>query len=271
MPELPEVETTRRGIEPFLSGSTVGRVIVRNPALRWPVAPELVQVLPGSRFLAVRRRAKYLLLDSERGSVILHLGMSGSLRVLSTPMPPRTHDHVDIELTEGAVLRYTDPRRFGCLLWSSRNPLHHPLLRGLGPEPLEASFDGMYLRAVAHGRRAAVKALIMDSRVVVGVGNIYASEALFMSGIHPNRASGHISVARLQSLALAIRQVLTEAIAAGGTTLRDFTNESGRPGYFANQLRVYGRAGQPCPRCAHPLRMRRLLQRASYYCVRCQH
>jgi len=270
MPELPEVETARRGIEPLLTGRTVTRVVVRNPALRWPVSPELVQALPGSRFLAVRRRAKYLLLDSERGTVILHLGMSGSLRILPSTVAPRLHDHVDIELGDGAVLRYTDPRRFGCLLWSQHDALRHPLLRALGPEPLEAGFDGSYLRAVARGRRSAVKALIMDSRVVVGVGNIYASEALFLSGIHPTRSSGHISISRLQRLAAAIREVLTDAIAAGGTTLRDFTDESGRPGYFANQLRVYGRAGQPCPRCAHPLRVCRLLHRASYYCVRCQ-
>ena len=270
MPELPEVETTRRGIERLLVGRTVLAVTVRNPALRWPISAELVAGMAGAPLLAVRRRAKYLLLDTPRGSAILHLGMSGSLRVLSAAVPPGRHDHVDLLLADGAILRYTDPRRFGSLLWAPGDPLAHPLLAGLGPEPLEPGFDGARLRLAARGRRAPVKALIMDSRVVAGVGNIYASEALYLSGIHPRRPSGRIGAARFEALALAIRQVLSEAIAAGGTTLRDFTDELGRPGYFAQQLRVYGRAGLPCPGCGKPLRSQRIAQRMTYYCPRCQ-
>jgi formamidopyrimidine-DNA glycosylase len=270
VPELPEVETTRRGIEPLLVGRGVSGVTVRNFALRWPVTEELVSALTGATVLAVRRRAKYLLLQTAAGAAILHFGMSGSLRFVPSGSPPGRHDHVDLVLADNLILRYTDPRRFGCLLWAPGDPLRHPLLAHLGPEPLEAEFDGTRLRSAATGKRVAVKSLIMDSRVVVGVGNIYASEALFVSRIHPARPCGRISALRLETLAQAIRQILQEAIDAGGTTLRDFTNESGRPGYFARQLRVYGRGGEPCLTCGQAVRVRRIGQRASYYCSTCQ-
>jgi formamidopyrimidine-DNA glycosylase len=270
MPELPEVETTRRGIEPHLCGRLVAHVRVREPRLRWRVPPALSRELPGQRIDAVRRRAKYLLLDTGAGSALLHLGMSGSLRVVREAAPAGPHDHVDIVLDSGRSLRLTDPRRFGSLLWTRGDPLEHPLLAGLGPEPLEAGFDGAGLHARARGRRVAIKPFLMDSRTVVGVGNIYASEALFRAGIHPARSAGRISRARMERLAAAVRDVLEDALRAGGTTLRDYSDVEGAPGYFAQDLRVYGREGLPCVRCGAPLRAIVLGQRSTYYCARCQ-
>ncbi|MBX3727365.1 MAG: bifunctional DNA-formamidopyrimidine glycosylase/DNA-(apurinic or apyrimidinic site) lyase [Xanthomonadales bacterium] len=269
MPELPEVETTRRGVEPYVTGARVARVVLRVPALRWPIPTTLVDELPGQRFQAVRRRAKYLLLDTERGSVLLHLGMSGVLRVLPTGSAPGRHDHADIELVGGRMLRLTDPRRFGCLLWQPAGAVH-PLLAGLGPEPLSDDFDGDRLWRASRGRSVAVKSFIMDQAVVVGVGNIYAAEALFRSGIHPLRAAGRVSRARYAVLAVAIREILAYAIQRGGTTLRDFLDPSGSPGYFEQELSVYGRAGEPCRRCGAALREVRLGNRASCYCPACQ-
>lgn len=271
MPELPEVETTRRGIAPHLIGRRVEAVVVRQPRLRWPVPPALSQALPGQVLSDVTRRAKYLLIASPAGTLLLHLGMSGSLRLVPAGTAPRPHDHLDLQLDDRQLLRLHDPRRFGAALWLAADELAaHPLLAGLGPEPLGPDFDGDHLYTAARGRRLPVKALIMDQRVVVGVGNIYASEALHRAGIDPRRAAGRIAAARYRILADEIRGVLAAAIAQGGTTLRDFVGGDGRPGYFAQQLHVYGRAGQACQRCGGPIRSQRIAQRSSYYCPRCQ-
>ncbi|MDO5505015.1 MAG: bifunctional DNA-formamidopyrimidine glycosylase/DNA-(apurinic or apyrimidinic site) lyase [Pseudoxanthomonas suwonensis] len=269
MPELPEVETTRRGLAPHLEGRRVDALVLRRPDLRWPIPPELSEVLPGQRIAAVRRRAKYLLLDVASGSALLHLGMSGSLRVLPGDTPPRAHDHVDIALDDGRVLRFNDPRRFGCLLWQPAGQTH-ALLRGLGPEPLSDDFDGAWLHARSRGRSAPVKTFLMDQAIVVGVGNIYAAEALFMAGISPLRAAGKISRARYEALAEAVKMILAHAITRGGTTLRDFLAPDGAPGYFEQELSVYGRGGAPCPRCAGPLKQASIGQRTSVWCPRCQ-
>lgn len=270
MPELPEVETTRLGVEPHLKGVRVTGVTVREPRLRWPVPADLPALLKRRKVLGVGRRGKYLLLHFSHGTLLIHLGMSGSLRILDANMPPGRHDHLDLLLHGGKCLRLRDPRRFGAVLWATGDPAHHPLLATLGPEPLDTAFDGAYLHREGKRRRGAVKNLIMDSHVVVGVGNIYASESLFRAGIHPQRASNRISAARYGALVQAIRQVLTEAIAQGGTTLRDFQREDGRPGYFAQDLLVYGRAGEPCPNCGDPIRSRVIGQRSSFFCLRCQ-
>jgi len=269
MPELPEVETTLRGIEPTLSGRRIDAVTVRNPALRWPVPAEIARA-EGQRVLACRRRAKYLLVELESGGLLMHLGMSGSLRVCDAGDAPRTHDHFDLVLDSGRCVRFNDPRRFGALLWWEADPDDHALLRELGPEPLSDAFSGAHLWRLSRGRRGAVKTFIMDGRVVVGVGNIYASEALYMAGIHPSRPAGRISAARYDALAAAIRDVLGRAIRHGGTTLRDFVNSEGNPGYFAQELLVYERAGNPCFQCGAPIRRRVIGQRSSYYCVHCQ-
>lgn len=270
MPELPEVETTLRGIRDTLQDQAIEQLLVREPRLRWPVDPDLPQRLTGRRILSLQRRAKYILIHLEQGSLIWHLGMSGSMRLVDASVSPGKHDHIDLVLDSGMILRYNDPRRFGCLLWSE-TPMRHPLLAELGPEPLDDAFDGDYLYRKSRGRRVAVKAFIMDQKIVVGVGNIYASEALFMAGIHPSRAAGRVSRARYAVLAQKIKQVLARAIAQGGTTLRDFSGADGRPGYFEQQLNVYGRTGAPCPHCDHPVRCKTIGQRASYYCARCQH
>lgn len=270
MPELPEVETTRRGIAPYLLGDRVERVVVRESRLRWPVPVDLDHCLAGTQVASLDRRGKYILARNDRGCLIAHLGMSGSLRVLTRPERPAAHDHVDIVMSKGAIIRYRDPRRFGCLLWTRDDPHDHPLLRGLGPEPLSDDFDGGYLHRMSRGRRAPVKGFIMDARVVVGVGNIYASEALSVAGIHPLRAAGRVSLRRFERLALAIRETLARSIRLGGTTLRDFVNPSGEPGYFEQTLRVYGRAGQPCRACKAPLRQVVVGQRSTFYCPSCQ-
>jgi len=269
MPELPEVETTRRGIAPHVEGRRVVAVTLRRPDLRWPIPGEIGELLPGSRIDAVRRRAKYLLLDTARGSALLHLGMSGSLRVLPALVPPGPHDHVDLQLEGGEMLRFNDPRRFGCLLWQPTGEVH-PLLAGLGPEPLSGAFDGDRLFAISRGRRGPIKSLLMDQAVVVGVGNIYAAEALFMAGIDPRRAAGRVSLQRYRALADAVRTVLAHAIERGGTTLRDFLAPDGAPGYFEQELQVYGREGEPCRRCGSVLRGQAIGQRASVWCPRCQ-
>lgn len=269
MPELPEVETTRNGIAPHIEGRRICGVVVRQAQLRWPVANDLERLLTGRTLRSVERRAKYLLLRLANGTLILHLGMSGSLRILPRDTSPGRHDHFDL-LFGQCCLRLRDPRRFGAVLWTDRPVAQHPLLAHLGPEPLSAEFNGGYLRQQAQRRRVAVKSLIMDGRVVVGVGNIYANEALFRAGIHPARAAGRISAARYARLTEEIKGVLAAAILQGGTTLRDFQQEDGKPGYFAQELLVYGKAGDPCPGCGTPLRQQRIGQRSSFYCSRCQ-
>jgi len=274
MPELPEVETTRRGLAPHVEGRTVTDVVLRRPDLRWPIPPEVVALLPGRRIEAVRRRAKYLLLDTDAGSALLHLGMSGSLRVLPATTPVAAHDHVDILLDKRGrdpvrVLRFNDPRRFGCLLWQAPGETHE-LLRGLGPEPLSDDFDGDYLFARSRGRKAPVKTFLMDQGIVVGVGNIYAAEALFEAGISPLREAGRVSRDRYRSLADAVKRILAHAIERGGTTLRDFISPDGLPGYFELELSAYGRGGEPCPRCGRPLKEASIGQRTTVWCTRCQ-
>lgn len=270
MPELPEVETTRRGIAPHLIDRRILTIEVRQPRLRWPVPVDTLQILPDATVTAVDRRAKYLLVRTSVGTLMLHLGMSGSLRVLPQVTPPERHDHFDLNLDSGYCLRLRDPRRFGSIHWLPGTNNAHPLLDPLGPEPWDPAFDGTYLYEHSRGRRRSVKALLMDSRIVVGVGNIYANEALFMAGIHPARAAGRVSRARYQRLADATRQVLERAIAVGGTTLRDFTDSAGEAGYFRIELAVYGRTGQRCPACGNALRHVRQQQRSSWYCPHCQ-
>jgi formamidopyrimidine-DNA glycosylase len=269
LPELPEVETTRRGIAPHVEGHRVTAVTLRRTALRWPIPAAIRDELPGQRIEQVRRRAKYLLLDAQSGSAILHLGMSGCLRVLPATTPVQKHDHADLALDNGRVLRLTDPRRFGALLWQPAGTTHE-LLQGLGPEPLSDAFDGAYLFARSRGRSGPVKHFLMDQKIVVGVGNIYAAEALFLAGIHPARAAGRIGAARYDALAAAVKQILAYSIERGGTTLRDFLTPDGEPGYFETELRVYGRAGAPCTACGTPLRDADWGQRATVYCPRCQ-
>jgi len=274
MPELPEVETTRRGIEPHLVGRRVNAVVLRRPDLRWPIPAEITGQLPGQRIDAVERRAKYLLLHTAAGSALLHLGMSGMLRVLPPDTPVGKHDHVDLALEPAGaagprVLRFTDPRRFGCLLWQPPGETH-PLLAGLGPEPLTEAFDGDLLWHLSRGRSAAVKLFLMDNAVVVGVGNIYASEALFRAGIDPRRPAGKVSRERYARLAGEVKRLLAWAIERGGTTLRDFLNPDGAPGYFFRELMVYGRAGEPCKVCGTSIRQATLGQRSTFWCPRCQ-
>ncbi len=271
MPELPEVETARAGLAPLLTGRMLRGAEIREPRLRWPVPTQLPKLLHGRRVEAVTRRGKYLLLSTDAGTLLIHLGMSGSLRMVRDDTAPSKHDHVDVMLSGGHILRFRDPRRFGSIHWHEGPVAEHFLLAHLGPEPLDDGFGGDRLYARSRGRRAAVKSFVMDARTVVGVGNIYASEALFLAGIHPARPAGRISMARYTALAASIRRVLTEAIAAGGTTLKDFVDTHGQPGYFARRLRVYGRKGEPCTQCGGPIRSRAIGQRTSYYCGRCQH
>ncbi|KAA3608275.1 MAG: bifunctional DNA-formamidopyrimidine glycosylase/DNA-(apurinic or apyrimidinic site) lyase [Planctomycetota bacterium] len=270
MPELPEVEVSRRGLEPLLRGRRILNADIRQAKLRWPIPPNLAADVRGRRLVGLGRRAKYLLFDLDGPHLILHLGMSGSLRVLSRKQDPGPHDHWDLRFSGGRILRYRDPRRFGALLWAPGDPADHPRLRDLGPEPLSTAFDGAWLYVRSRGRRAAVKSLLMDARQVVGVGNIYANEALFRAGIRPDREAGRISRQRYQKLAEAVVQVLEEALERGGSTLRDFQDPSGEPGYFTQNLDVYGRGGEPCRRCRKPLREIRLGQRSTVYCHHCQ-
>lgn len=270
MPELPEVETTRRGVRGAVRGRLVTTLLLREPRLRWRVDPRIPATIAGQRVRDVRRRAKYLLIDLDAGSLILHLGMSGSLRVLDPATPLLPHDHYDLLFDSGRCLRFNDPRRFGSLHWAIGDPAGHPLLAGLGPEPLTSAFSAEYLARRARGRRVTIKQLLMDQRVVVGVGNIYASEALFRAGVHPRRAAGRVSGARLAALVEAVRVVLGDAIRAGGTTLRDYVGADGSPGYFRQRLYVYERTGRPCRRCRTPVRHLVQGQRSTYYCPRCQ-
>ena len=270
MPELPEVETTRRGIESHLSGQVVQNIIIRDRRLRWPVDNNLESQLRGQRFTNIARRGKYLLLTTQAGTLIIHLGMSGSLRILPSNTVALKHDHMDIVFGDRQCLRLRDPRRFGSVLWTANDPMQHELLKDLGPEPLSEDFNEEYLYAVSRKRKVAIKQFIMNSHIVVGVGNIYANEALFMAGIRPSIAAGRITKPRYGRLASAIKIVLINAIKQGGTTLRDFTASDGNPGYFQQQLNVYGRGGESCPQCGTPIKSLQQGQRATFYCSHCQ-
>jgi len=270
MPELPEVETTLRGIEPHIDGQRIKNVVVRNASLRWPVPVAKLKALTGQRITRLERRAKYLLLHTDTACILLHLGMSGSLRVHEQAESPAKHDHIDLEFSNRKLLRFNDPRRFGCCMVICEPIAEHKLLASLGPEPLSDEFDGNYLFASSRGKTKAIKNFIMDGKVVVGVGNIYASESLFESGIRPTMASKRISKARYHELAIQIKLVLAKAIAAGGTTLNDFTQADGKPGYFSHELQVYARAGEPCNRCGSNIQSKVIGQRNTFFCTTCQ-
>lgn len=270
MPELPEVETTKRGLAPHVEGKKISGVVIRNPSLRWPVPGNLGSKVSGATLLGISRRAKYLLFDCGSGTLILHLGMSGSLRYLAGHIAPQKHDHFDLVFDDGSLVRLRDPRRFGAVLWEAGEIGHHPLFMHLGVEPLSPEFSGKTLHVLSRGRSASVKQFLMDSHVVVGVGNIYANEALFRAGISPLNLAGKIGAARYARLADEIRATLLEAIQAGGSSLRDFVDASGKPGYFQQNYFVYGRSDLPCLRCATPVRQIRQGQRSSFYCPKCQ-
>ncbi|MDD4978704.1 MAG: bifunctional DNA-formamidopyrimidine glycosylase/DNA-(apurinic or apyrimidinic site) lyase [Gallionella sp.] len=267
MPELPEVETTRNGLAPHMVGALIVAAVVRNRSLRWPI-PDLP--VDGRTILGLTRRAKYLLMDCGNGTLILHLGMSGSLRILPVGTPPATHDHFDLILTNGKLMRLRDPRRFGAVLWHEGDINSHPLLASLGPEPLQEDFDARYLHQALRGRSIAIKQALMDNHIVVGVGNIYANESLFRSGIKPQLAAGKVSLKRCARLVEEIRATLAAAIAKGGSTLRDFVHSDGSSGYFQQEYFVYGRAGVPCRLCGAPIKQIKQGQRSSFYCGNCQ-
>lgn len=271
MPELPEVETTRLGISPHVVGRKITEVIIRRYDLRWPVSPELAE-MGGRGFVSVKRRSKYLLLETDGGEVVMvHLGMSGSLRVIPEGDEWRKHDHIGITVEGGLQLRYHDPRRFGMMLLVDESELQtHPLLKDLGPEPLEEIFTGAHLYGALRNKSIALKVALMDAKVVVGVGNIYASESLFRSGIHPKLPANKLSKPKAAGLVTAVKEVLAESIAQGGTTLRDFLNSDGQPGYFAQRLLVYGRKGEPCRVCGKKISHAVLGQRATFWCGKCQ-
>lgn len=269
MPELPEVEITRRGIEPFVLGKTITGVAVRNPNLRQRIPRKLPRILVGQRVNRLVRRGKYLLFQCDAGSIIVHLGMSGSLRVVDPRTLPHEHDHVDLVFGSSA-LRLRDPRRFGVVLWNSGDVSRHPLLAKLGVEPLGEHFSPEFLYRATRGRAVGIKQLLMNAHVVVGVGNIYANESLFRAGIHPRARSGRLTRARCGRLVAAVRDVLLAAIAAGGSSLRDFVQSDGSPGYFQQNYSVYDRAGLPCRVCGAAIRVARLGQRSSYFCAICQ-
>ncbi len=268
MPELPEVETTRRGLTPHLEGATVTGIVIRNARLRWPIPQHMP--LHGQTIISLKRRAKYLLLEFNHGTLILHLGMSGSLRILPCDTTAERHDHFDLLLDNGKLMRLRDPRRFGAVLWHESDINAHPLLNRLGPEPLDDAFDAHHLYQSSRRRIVAIKQFIMNNHVVVGVGNIYASEALFAAGINPQLACGKLSLTRCEKLVESIRATLAAAIQAGGSTLRDFVNISGNPGYFQQQHSVYGRAGEACRVCHTQIKQIKQGQRSTFYCEHCQ-
>ncbi|NNC98457.1 MAG: bifunctional DNA-formamidopyrimidine glycosylase/DNA-(apurinic or apyrimidinic site) lyase [Gammaproteobacteria bacterium] len=270
MPELPEVETTRRGIEPLITGKRVKQVIVRTDKLRWPIPGTLGRDLKNQYIDSVERRAKYIFLNTAAGSVIVHLGMTGSLRVIDSRTPVQKHEHIDVHLENGQVLRYKDARKFGAFLWTRQDPHEHKLITRLGPEPLSNDFNADYLFTTTRKRKAAIKTHIMNQHVVVGIGNIYASEALFKAGINPNKAAHKVSKEKLNLLVKTSKQTLRAAIKQGGTTLQDYQNADGAPGYFSIKLKVYGKQGLPCPECAKPISSRVIGQRNSFYCTHCQ-
>ncbi|MDH5407283.1 MAG: bifunctional DNA-formamidopyrimidine glycosylase/DNA-(apurinic or apyrimidinic site) lyase [Gammaproteobacteria bacterium] len=270
MPELPEVETTRRGIEPHLLGHSFTGAVVRQRQLRWPVPARLNSLIKNKTIKSVDRRGKYIIIRLEDGALLLHLGMSGSLRVIEQDAQAQKHDHVDLLIDNNKCIRLHDPRRFGSIHWIKGDPEQHKLLCDLGPEPLEENFKPELLFSRSRKRKLAVKLFIMDSKTVVGVGNIYASEALFKAGIRPGKAAGRVSRAEYEKLYLAIKQILTQAIKAGGTTLQDFTNSEGKPGYFKQELSVYGRADEPCLICNSKIKQITMGQRSTFYCPQCQ-
>ena len=268
MPELPEVETTMQGIKPHVCGQVIARIIIRNHHLRWPIAKEIAN-LDGHLITTVSRRGKYIIMQLDRGNLIWHLGMTGSMKIRPVGSPIEAHEHVEVQLSSGQALKFRDPRRFGALLYTDSDPFEHRLLRKLGPEPLSNEFDVEYLYTACRGRTASIKTVIMDSHRVVGVGNIYASEALFSAGIHPLRAAGGISKKRIGRLVEAIKYTLQAAIYMGGTSLQDFTQVNGNPGYFGQQLNVYG-AKQNCSICTTTIKKVTQAQRSSYFCPKCQ-
>lgn len=270
MPELPEVETTLRGILPHLQGNSVADVIIRFPTLRWPIPPQLPKILAGKKIITTKRIAKYILLGFSHGTLILHLGMSGRLHILPKKTPPKKHDHIDIIFDNNILLRLTDPRRFGAVLWTTEDVHLHPLLKNLGAEPLEKEFSAPYLWKKIQRKKAPIKAVIMDSHVVAGVGNIYATEALFSARIYPLMPAHLLTLDQCHALVHAIKKILHAAIKQGGTTLRDFTDSAGKPGYFVQKLQAYGREGLPCVHCHAPLSLVRIAQRATVFCMSCQ-
>lgn len=270
MPELPEVETTRLGIKDPILGKKITELVIRQYQLRWPIPSELRSLLKGQVLKDLTRRAKYILFHFKVGTLILHLGMSGRLSVFKDSALPKKHDHLDMLFSNGYILRFTDPRRFGAILFTKEPPHKHPLLSSIGPEPLTDDFNGAYLFEAAKGRKVAVKIFIMNSKIVAGVGNIYAAEALFMAKIHPETRASDVTHKQYQKLATAIKKILLKAIEKGGTTLKDFMKPSGRPGYFSLALKVYGKAGKPCERCGTQLKSLRIGQRATVYCPTCQ-
>ena len=272
MPELPEVETTRRGLFP-LRGRTIRGVTVRQRRLRWPIASGLERAVAGATVTDLRRRAKYVLIETDRGTLIVHLGMSGTLLWCEEPPPPAAHDHVDFHVAGavGAVVRYRDPRRFGSIHWTKGDVERHRLLCHLGPEPLEDGFDGAHLHRLSRGKNRASRDFLLDGRVVAGVGNIYANEALFVAGVRPGRAAGRVGRASWDRVAVALREILADAVAAGGTTLRDYRGASGESGEYSRSLGVYGRDGEKCSRCSGVVRRRTRGGRSMFYCPDCQH
>jgi formamidopyrimidine-DNA glycosylase len=268
VPELPEVETTLKGIEPYLTEFQIESVTVRNGSLRWPVS-EQVRHLQRQKVQQVTRRGKYIIIHFEIGAMLIHLGMSGNLRVVASDMPIQKHDHVDLIINSGKIIRFNDPRRFGCVLWADEWS-EHKLIAGLGVEPLTELLTGKYLHNKAKGKKTSIKQFIMNGKLVVGVGNIYANEALFLAGIHPARVVSKVSLKKMNLLVERIKQVLNDAIVQGGTTLKDFVGSDGKPGYFKQQLNVYGRAGQPCHICKEVLQELRQNNRSSVYCSQCQ-
>ena len=269
MPELPEVETTRRGLLPLV-GKVVKSVTIRHPTLRWPVPQHLLESLPQQTLLGLTRRAKYILCEFDTGVLLLHLGMSGRVQLLDTNYPAEKHDHFDIEFIDGQVLRLRDPRRFGAVLWLDNKDGNHVLLNSLGPEPLEEGFNAKYLLKAIGNKTLPIKNAIMDGHVVVGVGNIYASESLFRAGIHPESAANKLTLKQCEKLVAEIKNTLNDALAAGGSSLRDFFGTDGNPGYFQQEYFVYARTGQPCKVCAKPIKCIRLGQRSTFYCASCQ-
>jgi formamidopyrimidine-DNA glycosylase len=271
MPELPEVETTLRGIEPHITHQKITAVTIRTKKLRWPIPSNLSRLLVSQEIESITRRAKYLLFHLQTGTLIIHLGMSGSLRITHASHVAEKHDHIDIQFND-RLLRYRDPRKFGAVLWTQQDPYSHKLLASLGPEPLDNhDFTSDYLYTCSRKRQVSIKEFIMNARIVVGVGNIYATEALFESGIHPSRAAGRVSKLRYDKLVDSIQHVLSHAITLGGTTLKDFTREDGKPGYFKNELKIYGRSGQACTICNSLIKTIKIGQRSSAYCPQCQH
>ena len=270
MPELPEVETTRRGISPHIEDNIITKVVVRNRSLRWPIPTGLNNKLSQQKITSVTRRAKYLLINTNIGTLIIHLGMSGSLRILSSNEAVEKHDHFELQFKDGLCLRLRDPRRFGCVLWTKDAPQDHKLLINLGPEPLDKDFNSELLFNKSRKRKTTIKQFIMDAKIVVGVGNIYASEALFLAGISPKRLAGKITKANSRELTDAIKKILKQAIKQGGTTLKDFRSSDGKPGYFQQKLKVYDRKGEACVTCKKPVKQIKLGQRSTFYCNQCQ-